>query len=259
MQRMPGREGLRALVTGGTSRLGEAVVARLVRDRAAVAFTGLDARRGSEVAARSGGVFVAPNGTDEEEVRRAVTASSDTLGGLDALVCCPDEALGAPLSETSLEHWQRGLDANLTAPYLYSSACLPLLRAAGGGSIVHVASDVGIWGNARIGAYAVSSAALITLAQMLAVEAGPSGITVNAVCPGTTGRTVAAGAGGPDGEGGSDPEGRLIPPIGRPITTEEIAGVVAFLIGPEARSVSGAALLVDGGMRAGYRAWTGVT
>ena len=61
---------------------------------------------------------------------------------------------------------------NLTAPYLYSIRALPALREAGGGSIVHVSSDAGVWGEEEIGAYSVSKAALITLTQMLAMDAG---------------------------------------------------------------------------------------
>jgi NAD(P)-dependent dehydrogenase (short-subunit alcohol dehydrogenase family) len=191
-------------------------------------------------------------GEDQEAIRRAVAEATSALGGLDALVCCAGAALDAPLSETSLEDWRRLVDADLTVPYLYSVSCLPLLRAAGGGSIVHVASDVGVWGSARLGAYSISSAALITLAQMLAIEAGPHAITVNALCPGASGRTTSTESEGAD----HDPEGELIPPVGRLASPEEIAGVVAFLLGPDARSVNGAALMVDGGMRAGYRAWS---
>ncbi len=233
MQRL---DGLRTLVTGMPSSLGAAVVQRLVDDGASV----------ESVTADVG---------DDDGVRRAVTEAAGALGGLDALVHIAGMALDAPLSETSLEDWERLIDADLTAPYLYSVSCLPLLREAGGGSIVHIASDVGVWGNARIGAYSVSSAALITLAQMLSVEAGPHGVTVNSVCPGAAGRAMTVPVSEAE-DHHSDPEGHLVPPVGWLATPEEIAGVVAFLIGPDARSVNGAALLVDGGMRAGYRAWS---
>ncbi|MGZ5297256.1 MAG: SDR family NAD(P)-dependent oxidoreductase [Actinomycetota bacterium] len=249
-------DGLRVLVTEGTSGLGQAIVQRLTDDGAAVVFSGRDPERGGAVAQGTRSVFVATDARDEGGVRRTAGKADSALGGIDALVCCAGVALDAPLSETSLEDWQDALDVNLTVPYLYSLACLPLLREAGGGSIVHVASDVGVWGDARIGAYSVSSAALITLAQMLAVEAGPHGITVNAVCPGAAGRSMATTTTEPGDEHGSDPEGRLVPPVGHLASPEEIAGVVAFLTGPDARLINGAALLVDGGMRAGYRAWS---
>ena len=99
-------------------------------------------------------------------------------------MCNAGVIVDATISQTSLEDWQTLLDVNLTAPYLYSVRALPALREAGGGSIVHVSSDAGVWGEEEIGAYSVTKAALITLAQMLAMDAGPSGIRVNAVCPG---------------------------------------------------------------------------
>jgi NAD(P)-dependent dehydrogenase (short-subunit alcohol dehydrogenase family) len=221
-----GLDGLRALVTGRNSDLRAAVVRRLTDEGASV---------------------VPVDASDEEGIRRAVADASGLLTGLDALICCAGEAPEAPLSDTSIEDWDRLLEDGLTGPYLFSLACLPLLQGSDRGSIVHISSDVGVWGNARLGAFSTISAALITLSQMLAVEAGPQGITVNAVCPGAGGRRATGG--------GDDPESRLVPPVGRVASPDEIAGVVAFLLGPDARSVSGAALLVDGGMRAGYRAW----
>ena len=252
---MPRLEDVRALVTEGTSGLGTAVVRRLAEEGASVAFAGRDPERGAELTRSTGATFLTTDSNDEDGVRRVVAEATGALGGLGALICCAGPAFDAPLSETSLDDWRRLLDDNLTAPYLFSLACLPLFRDAGGGSIVHVASDVGVWGNARLGAYSTSNAALITLAQMLAVEAGPHGITVNALCPSAPGREMAATGSGGDARG-SDPEGRLVPPVGHLATPEEIAGVVAFLLSPDARFVNGAALLVDGGMRAGYRAWS---
>jgi NAD(P)-dependent dehydrogenase (short-subunit alcohol dehydrogenase family) len=248
-------DGARVLITGGTSGIGRACVERLSAAGARVVFTGRDGRRGDEVVAASGATFVQADARDEESIRRSVDIAADALGGLDGLVCAAGVTIDAGLSDTSLADWRALMDVNLTAPYLYSLACLPLLRQAGRGSIVHVASDAGVWGDARIGGYCVSKAALITLAQMLAIEAGPYGITVNAVCPGGVGHVMASTTRGRD-ERRSDPSTWLVPPVGRFQSPEEVAGVVAFLLGPDARYVNGAALLVDGGIRAGYRAWS---
>jgi NAD(P)-dependent dehydrogenase (short-subunit alcohol dehydrogenase family) len=248
-------DGARVLITGGTSGIGRACVAGLTARGARVVFTGRDERRGDEVAAETGGTFVAADASDEGAIRRSVDAAAEALGGLDALVCAAGVTIDAGLTETTLDDWRALMDVNVTAPYLYSVACLPLLRVAGGGSIVHIASDAGVWGDARIGGYSVSKAALIALAQMLAIEAGPDGITVNAVCPGGVGHVMAATTRGRV-EQRSDPATWLVPPVGRFQTPEEIAGVVAFLLGPDARYINGAAMLVDGGIRAGYRAWS---
>jgi len=111
-----------------------------------------------------------------------------------------------------------------------------------------------VWGEEWIGAYSVTKAALITLAQMLAVEAGPSRIRVNAVCPGDILPGMATTTHGrerlPD-----DTSDWRVPPMGRIGEAADVAGVVSFLLGPDSSFVTGTALLVDGGMRASYRAW----
>jgi len=246
-------EGRRALVTGGTSGIGAELVDRLAADGARIVFTGRDEARGAEVAARSGADFVAADASDEAAVERSVAVAAARLGGLDALVCAAGVITEASIVGTSPEDWATLLDVNLTAPYLYSRRCLPLLREAGGGSIVHVSSDAGVWGEEWVGAYSVTKAALITLAQMLAVEAGPSGIRVNAVCPGDIlpgMLTTTAGR-----ERHADTDGWRVPPIGRIGEAADVAGVVSFLLGSDSTFVTGTALLVDGGMRASYRAW----
>ena len=240
-------------MTGGTSGIGAVLVERLTADGARVVFTGRDQGRGAEVAGRTGATFVLADASSEEAVDASVDRAAEELGGLDALVCVAGVIVDGTLTQTTPEDWQTLLDVNLTAPYLYSRRCLPLLREAGSGSIVHVSSDAGVWGEEWIGAYSVTKAALITLAQMLAVEAGPSRIRVNAVCPGdilpgmvTTTR----------GRERPDPTSDWrVPPMGRIGEAADVAGVVSFLLGPDSAFVTGTALLVDGGMRASYRAW----
>ncbi|MGI8606793.1 MAG: SDR family NAD(P)-dependent oxidoreductase, partial [Gaiellaceae bacterium] len=183
MGRLPG---IRALVTGGTSGIGAAIVDRFRADGAAVVFTGRDETRAQEVATRTGASFVRADVRDPEDVRASVEAAVASLGGLDALVVNAGVLLDSSLSETSDEAWDAVLETNLFGPYLYAVECLPHLRASGGGSITMTSSDAGVWGETTIGAYSVSKRALNMLVQVLAVEAGPSGIRVNAVCPGDT-------------------------------------------------------------------------
>ncbi|HXY71863.1 MAG TPA: SDR family oxidoreductase [Actinomycetota bacterium] len=246
-------DGRRALVTGGTSGIGASLVDRLTADGARVVFTGRDAGRGKEVADRSGATFVAADAASEEAVDRSVDLAAEELGGLDALVCVAGVIVDGTITQTSPGDWQALLDVNLTAPYLYSRRCLPLLRESGGGSIVHVSSDAGVWGEEEIGAYSVTKAALVTLAQMLAVEAGPSGIRVNAVCPGDILPGMLTTVSGRERPG--DTSDWRVPPMGRIGEAADVAGVVSFLLGPDSVFVTGTALLVDGGMRASYRAW----
>jgi NAD(P)-dependent dehydrogenase (short-subunit alcohol dehydrogenase family) len=243
---------LRALVTGGTSGIGAAIVERLRAEGAAVVFTGRDEARGPEVARRTGAAFVRADTRDAAGVRASVDSAAATLGGLDALVANAGILHDALLSETTDEAWDAVLETNLVGYVLYAVACLPHLRAAGGGSITMISSDAGVWGETAIGAYSVSKRAVNMLAQVLAVEAGPHGIRVNAVCPGDTAPGMATFVGGREEGGG--PADWTLPPLARVGTGADVAGAVAFFVSPDGAFCNGSILLVDGGMRASIRA-----
>jgi NAD(P)-dependent dehydrogenase (short-subunit alcohol dehydrogenase family) len=243
---------MRALVTGGTSGIGEAVVDRLCAEGAVAVFTGRDSARAQTVAGRTGARFVRADITQPGDVERSVDEARALLGGLDALVLNAGVLHEGPLSETSDEAWDAILETNVIGPYRYAVACLPVLRAAGGGSIVAMSSDAGVWPETSIGAYSVSKRALTWLAQMLAMEAGPHGIRVNAVCPGDTAPGMRSFVSGSVDARGT--EGWLTPPIGRIGTAADVAGVVAFFVSADSAFCNGAVLLVDGGMRASVHA-----
>ena len=239
-------------MTGGTSGIGEAIVGRLREDGAAVAFTGRSEERGSAVAARTGAAFVRADVPDAGAGRASVGAAARLLRGLDAVVLNAGVLHEAPLSETSDEAWDGILETNLIGAYRYAVACLPELRSSGGGSIVAVASDAGVWPETAIGAYSVSKRCLISLAQMLAMEGGPHGIRVNAICPGDTAPGMASFVSGR--VEARDTEGWLTPPLGRIGTGGDVAGAVAFFVSPDSAFCNGSVLLVDGGMRASVHA-----
>jgi NAD(P)-dependent dehydrogenase (short-subunit alcohol dehydrogenase family) len=245
-------EGLRALVTGGTSGIGAAIVERLGSEHAAVVFTGRDEARGREIAARTGAEFVAADARHGAAVEASVRAAVAHLGGLDALVANAGVLHDAALSETTDEAWDAVLETNLVGCFLYAVACLPHLRAAGGGSITMISSDAGVWGETAIGAYSVSKRAVNMLVQTLAVEAGPHGIRVNGVCPGDTAPGMATFVGGRDES--SDPASWTLPPLARVGTGADVAAAVAFFASPDGAFCNGSILLVDGGMRASLRA-----
>jgi NAD(P)-dependent dehydrogenase (short-subunit alcohol dehydrogenase family) len=245
-------DGLRALVTGGTSGIGAAIVERLGSDGAAVVFTGRDETRGCEVAARTGAEFVPAEARDGAAVRTSVDAAVTGLGGLDALVANAGVLHDALLSETTDEAWDAVLETNLVGYFLYAVACLPHLRAAGGGSITMISSDAGVWGETAIGAYSVSKRAVNMLVQTLAVEAGPHGIRVNAICPGDTAPGMATHVGGRDESG--DSASWMLPPLARVGTGADVAAAVAYFASPDGAFCNGSILLVDGGMRASIRA-----
>jgi NAD(P)-dependent dehydrogenase (short-subunit alcohol dehydrogenase family) len=244
--------GIRALVTGGTSGIGASVAERLRSEGAAVVLTGRDETRGRRVAERLGADFVSADVRDGEAVRASVERAVATLGGLDALVANAGILHEAPASETTDDAWDAVLETNLVGYYLYAVACLPHLRAAGGGSITMISSDAGVWGETAIAAYSVSKRAVNMLVQTLAVETGPHGIRVNAVCPGDTAPGMASHVGGRDET--SDPATWILPPLARVGTGEDVAGAVTFFASRDGAFCNGSVLLVDGGMRASLRA-----
>jgi meso-butanediol dehydrogenase / (S,S)-butanediol dehydrogenase / diacetyl reductase len=240
----------RALVTGGTSGIGVAIVERLRRDGASVAFTGRDEERGHAVAERAGATFVQADARAAADVARSVEEAVAALGGLDLLVLNAGVIQAGRLGDTTDEAWDAIMETNLIAPYRYARESLPHLREGGGGAIVAVSSDAGVWSELEVAAYSVSKRALNWLVQMLAVEAGPAGIRVNAVCPGDTAPGMRTTPEGRDRE--ADTEAWLLPPLRRRGEAEDIAAAVSFLASEEAGFVNGALLLVEGGMRASY-------
>lgn len=245
---------MRVLVTGGTSGIGESIVTRLAGDGARVAFTGRDAGRGDAVAGRTGATFIRADLRVADDVVRSVEAAAAGLGGLDGVVLNAGVLHEGPLADTTDEVWDSIMETNVIGSYRYALACLPHLRAAGGGRVVAMSSDAGAWVETAVAAYSVSKRALIVMAQMLAVEAGPDGIRVNVVCPGDTAPGMATFT---SGRVERDPTGWLLPPAGRIGTAQDAASAVAFFLGPDAEFCNGAVLLVDGGMRADLHA-TGV-
>lgn len=245
-------EGARVLVTGGTSGIGASVVERLRLEGAAVVCTGRDETRGRRVAAELGAGFIRADARDGDAVRGSVREAVATLGGLDALVANAGVLHEAELSQTTDDAWDAVLGTNLVGYFLYAVACLPHLRADGGGSITMISSDAGVWGETSIAAYSVAKRAVNMLVQTLAVEAGPSGVRVNAVCPGDTAPGMASYVGGRDES--ADPASWTLPPLARVGTGTDVAGAVAFFASDDGSFCNGSILLVDGGMRAAQRA-----
>ena len=113
-------------------------------------------------------------------------------------------------------------------------------------------SDAGVWGETAIAAYSVSKRAVNMLVQTLAVEAGPHGIRVNAVCPGDTAPGMVGYLAGPDEA--PDPSSWTLPPLARVGTGADVAGAVTFFASADGAFCNGSILLVDGGMRAALEA-----
>lgn len=238
------------LITGAGRGIGAATARRLAGEGARVLVTDLDGERAARTAREireAGGAAesLACDVGDRAAVEAAVAHTVAAFGRLDVLVnnaysCSPD----VPLFEDEPdETWQRDLDISLSGPYRCSRAALPHLAASGRGAIVSIGSVNGEqdYGNH---AYSAAKAGLASLTRTLAGHAGPRGVRVNLVVPGTI-RT----------EAWSGREAQLsrvsaLYPLGRVGEPDDIAAAVAFLASTDAAWITGTSLRVDGGLTA---------
>ncbi|HEY3068366.1 MAG TPA: SDR family oxidoreductase [Methylomirabilota bacterium] len=244
------------LVTGAGSGIGRATCLRLARDAAergtaarvaAVdlpGVAGLDAvvgelgKLGAEAVALRGDMSTA------DAPGRVVAEAVKRFGGLDGLVSNAGINRPGTLLEYAVEDWDRMFAVNTRATWLLAKAAHPALKATGG-AIVAIGSMSGSNAHANLGAYGPSKAAVIMLVRVLAQEFGRDGIRVNSVSPGMvrTGMTERVY---------QNPElvaaREALVPLGRVATPEDIADVVAFLLGPDSRYVNGHDLVVDAGI-----------
>ena len=220
-----------ALVTGAAHGIGQAVARRLARDGWRVVAADLRAP-----ADEPGIRGVRADVSDEAEVAALVDGVRAGEGRLDALVSNAGIMVRKPLGELSLGDWSRVIGTNLTAAYLLARASAPMLRAAGG-SIVTIASTRARMSEPDTESYAASKGGLVALTHALSISLGPD-VRANCVSPGWI---DVAGEALSDADHRQHPAGR----VGRP---EDVASLVAWLVGPEAGFATGAEFVLDGGM-----------
>ena len=245
-----------AIVTGGASGIGGATARRLAAEGARVLIADIDeAAMAANVATirAAGGTAeaylgdVAQAATIEGMVEAAVghwgkltILVSNAFGGLPGV--------GGSALEVEEEGWDRGMALLVKALYLGAKHAIPHMERAGGGAIVNIASVHGLAAARRRVVYDTGKTAVIGLTRQLAVDFGPIGIRVNAICPGLiiTERSREAWANDPDRWEFFKQQY----PVRRTGVPEDIANVVAFLCSPDAAFMTGQSLVVDGGMTA---------
>lgn len=245
-----------AIVTGGASGLGEAVVDRLARDGWMVVIGDIDEPAARHVADTLIGEGLSVEAmtldvTREAQVAAVVDATISRGGRLDALVCSAAVEVRASIVDCTDDDWQRVLDVNLKGPFLCMKHAMPHLVAAGGGSVVLLGSVLGVIGSPGYPAYSASKGALNNLCKQAAIEHAADGIRVNVVSPSATdtGLFMDMASRAPDPDAIIEMVTRNSP-MQRLGTGREVADTVAFLCSPGAAYISGAVIPVDGALAA---------
>ena len=242
-------ENKRALVTGGSRGIGAAIVKRLAREGAHVALTYVskpDQANETVTAARALGVralAIQADSADAAAVVLAVERTVAELGGIDILVNSAGIAVMAPLDDYRLEDLDRTLAVNVRAAFVATQAAAKH-KKTGGRIITNGSCNADRMPFEGGAAYAMSKAALVGLVKGLARDLGPRGITVNNIQPGPIDTDMNPA------DGDFADTLRKLMALPRYGAAEEIAGLVAYLAGPEAGFVTGASLSIDGGFTA---------
>jgi NAD(P)-dependent dehydrogenase (short-subunit alcohol dehydrogenase family) len=245
-----------ALITGGGTGIGAAIAVALSAAGAAVSLVGRRAAPLQEVAADlDRATAIVADVAREQDTAAMVEAARAAHGPIDIVVANAGAAESAPIARLDLAHWQRMLDVNLTGAFLTVKAALPDLTRKGAPSsrIVLIASTAGLKGYPYVAAYCAAKHGLVGLARALAAELAPSGVTVNAVCPGYTETplleaslaNIAAKTGRSRAE--AQTELQRLNPQGRFIKPAEVADTVLWLCSPGAQAITGQAISVSGG------------
>ena len=238
------------MVTGAGSGIGRACALALASEGARVALIGRRKDRLEAVAREIGNnaLVVAADVSKKPDIDRMVEQTVANFGGLNILVNNAGVLHAGTVEQVTEQQWDETFNVNVRGVWLLSRAVLPQLRKAGGGSIINIASVLGINGVRNRACYAPSKGAVVLLTKCMAIDHGHENIRVNAICPAfvETDLTAAVLRKAPDPEA-MRRERISAHPIGRLGQPEDIAGMAVYLASDESSWVTGALFPVDGG------------
>jgi NAD(P)-dependent dehydrogenase (short-subunit alcohol dehydrogenase family) len=234
-------DGLKAIVTGGGSGIGQAAARLLAARGARVAI--LDLKPGDEF------IGITADVTDDASVRLAVDTAADRLGGIDIVVNNAGVGAIGTVADNPDNEWHRVYDVNVVGMVRVTRAALPYLRESEHAAIVNTCSIAATAGLPQRALYSATKGAVLSLTLAMAADHVYEGIRVNCVNPGTAdtpwvGRLL---------DQADDPVAERAAlnarqPMGRLVTADEVAAGIAYLASPLAASVTGTALAIDGGL-----------
>lgn len=245
-------QGKKAILTGASRGIGEAIAEVLAEAGADLVLSGRD-----EAALEATARIVRDKGrqahlvpadlTTAEGARELGRTALELLGTVDILVNNAGVALVAPFTELTQEQWDLTIAVNLTAPFALTQEIAPAMIAQGHGKIINIASQTGVIAADDHAAYASSKGGLVSLTKVLAGELGRHNIQVNAVCPTVILTPMGEQVWGPPEKG--DPMKAKIP-LGRFGYPDEVADLVLYLAAPASDFMTGATVMFDGGYTA---------
>lgn len=236
--------GKAAIVTGAARGIGAAIATRFAAEGARVAAFDLNPPE-----PLNGGLSARVDVADETSVERSVGEAVAAFGRLDIVVnCAAADGIRGPVTEMTLADWNRALAVNLTGAFLLSRAAIPHMERTEGGSIIHVASQLGSVAVPGNPVYCASKGGLIQLTRAMALDHAEAGIRVNALSPGAVLTERLIGVYGSEDAVRDALTAKY--PLGRIGMPDDLAGAAVFLASDDARFMTGADLVVDGGYSA---------
>jgi NAD(P)-dependent dehydrogenase (short-subunit alcohol dehydrogenase family) len=252
---MRGLTGRRVLISGGSSGIGLAAAQRFLEEGCRVFLCGIDAAEVDRAVAGLRGLGqvagMACDVSQEAGAAALTQAAEAALGGIDVLANNAGIAMRRPFLDIPAPEWDRIVAVNLRGMFLVAQAAARnMIAAGGGGVIINMSSTNGIAGEEDYAHYNATKGGVLLLTKTMAVELGPLGIRVNALCPGYISTPLnAAIAAGLDAGFESD-YARTRIPLRRPGTAQEVAAAYAFLASDDASFIHGTGLVIDGGQLA---------
>lgn len=245
-----------AIVTGGGSGIGRAIVLALASEGGMVALLGRRREPLDEVVnevAKAGGqaMAVTADVTRSLDAYRAVEDTEKAFGQVNVLVNNAGALSVSTVESVTEEDWDRVLATNLKGPFLMSRAALPAMRRAGGGSIINVGSVLGLVAMRDRAAYCASKGGLTLLTRAMALDHAKEGIRVNCICPAIVETDLVRDLFSKTEEGRQARDARIATlPLGRFGRPTDLAGLAVFLASDESSWMTGTAIPVDGGLTA---------